>query len=177
MRKPSLKHIAYTFLIVLLILTITPKSAEAIDEEVNESYFDVRVTLRFEDGEFVKPNSSFTIEFSGSWVDVGLQVEIVQARGTFVEFVYLKVNGEGLLFSTGSIRVHTSEFGSNLEIEAYGEAFVSYTDSYYKDSVIGQLTANQDQLIPYTLLGISGLVIVVAALSIIVVVRRDRPSR
>jgi len=125
--------------VVILIVGLAPMEVHGRDELVDENYFDIRVTLRFDDGEFVDPGTSFDIEYDGSWADVGLQANLVQVRGAFIDFVYLKINGETVLFTTGSIRIHTSTYGNDLEIEAYGEAFVSYTDAYYKDSVGGSL--------------------------------------
>ncbi|MHA2423797.1 MAG: hypothetical protein ACXAEF_03360 [Candidatus Thorarchaeota archaeon] len=166
MIKPTMKEISLTFMIFLLMLFFVPQSVEARDAEVNEGFFDVRVTLRFDDGEFLEPDPSFSIEYSGVYVDIGLQVELVQVRGSFVDLLYLKVNGVSLLFTTGSIRVHSSEYGPTLEIEAYGEAFVAYTDSYYKDTINGQIFSSQNQTITTAIIGTVTIFIVVMVLVI-----------
>ncbi|MCK5150995.1 MAG: hypothetical protein KAQ65_04105 [Candidatus Thorarchaeota archaeon] len=167
MKTTTLKQIALTFMILLLVLAIVPEEVDAREEKVNEGYFDVRVTLRFENGTFLEPNPSFNLPYDGAWVDVGLQVELVQSRGSFVEFVYLKVNGESVLHTTGSIRIHTSVYGPTLKIAAYGEAFVSFTDSYYKDSVDGQLSLTQEEVIPYSFLVLGGFVFVAFVLLLV----------
>ncbi len=57
MKAAALRNIVFTFLILIFSLAIIPKDVEARDEEMNEGYFDIRVTWRFDDGEFIEPDS------------------------------------------------------------------------------------------------------------------------
>lgn len=149
--------IALALFTVIAMTLSTPQPSAA--KQVDESWFDVRVTLEFQSGEILEPVSGFNIETEDEFLYIEIWIDTVQSPVGEIHLVLLRVNGETLLRELGIVRVDMANYDNVLEIEAYGEGFVKYTDTAYEDLLEGTISRHLPQeTSPYPIFIIIGLI-------------------
>ncbi|MHA1959087.1 MAG: hypothetical protein ACW99U_02580 [Candidatus Thorarchaeota archaeon] len=158
MRHVASRQFLYFALVALIAMQVAALPVSAQSRLTDENWFDVKVLLRFDDGELVSPGGNFSIQREGTWVDIELRVDAAYLVAE-IDFVFLKLNGVTVLFNPGTYRAELAEHGNELAIEAYGEAFVSTHDAQYRDQVSGTITwTNPEPLILWLSLAVIGVV-------------------
>jgi hypothetical protein len=164
MQHVALRQFLHLVAATLIVMHIFAAPVTAQSRLTDENWFDVKVRLRFDGEEIVSTDSEFSIVREGTWVDIILLVDAVLSAQ--IDFVFLKLNGETVLFSPGTYRAELAEHGNEFAIEAHGEAFVPTVDTQYSDHVTGTITwANPDPPVLLLSLVIIAIVVVVGGVA------------